>query len=540
MTIELEYLPADIFGLSSVARAALAGHPAVGGLPLPRTLAEFPPAEERHGLEEREELATALEERLTAFEPNVGVLDSVRSLRQQGVFMVIAGQQPGYLGGPLYNLWKAVHAIRLARALQEAWNQPVIPVFWNHADDHDIGEVHHQWVMTPTMDLRKLGLSGALPDKRPLSKLVFNEARHQLAATTELLRNDLFVTPGLADEIEVFTPREGESFSNAFTRMLISLFGEHGLVPIEPDWIRPQLSHHLAHIVGGNVQRALAAGSAELRESGFEPAIDPKTAALLFGTEGGKRRALRDAEGSYRYDEEPGSRTAAELAAEIVQAPHDFSAGALLRPVVQDAALPSCAYIGGWGELAYHAQLGPLRDASGTPRTAFVPRLSCTLIDPESAASLTKLGASAGDVLRAKGTFGEDAENEQAPAVVAELRAIAERTSAELGALRQALSELDPGLGAQTRRARSRAQEAIETLAKKAERVHANSSGKGKRHLRRVNNGLMPRGLPQERVRGALEFLPRFGRAWLRELIDEVDPLPTEHLAVKLSAQEER
>src|SRR5207344_2072434 len=97
-------------------------------------------------------------------------------------------------------------------------------------------------------------------------------------------------------------------------------------------------------------------------------------------------------EGDYRYDGEAGARTAVELAAEIVQEPLAWSAGALLRPVVQDLVLPTAAYVGGWGELDYHAQLGPLRALAGAPATPFVPRLSATLVDAAARESLGKLG----------------------------------------------------------------------------------------------------------------------------------------------------
>ena len=92
---------------------------------------------------DREALASTLGGELARFEPHVHVVDAVRSLAQPGTCVVIAGQQPGFLGGVLYDVYKALHAVRLARALRESWGVPVVAAFWNHADDHDIAEVHH-------------------------------------------------------------------------------------------------------------------------------------------------------------------------------------------------------------------------------------------------------------------------------------------------------------------------------------------------------------------------------------------------------------
>ena len=86
-----------------------------------------------------------------------------------------------------------------------------------------------------------------------------------------------------------------------------------------------------------------------------------------------------------------------------MQEPLDWSAGALLRPVLQDLVLPSAGYVGGWGELDYHVELGPLRALAGAPLLPFVPRLSATLVDSAARESLAKLGLEVRDVLQARG-----------------------------------------------------------------------------------------------------------------------------------------
>ena len=101
--------------------------------------------------------------------------------------------------------------------------------------------------------------------------------------------------------------------------------------------------------------------------------------------------------------------------------------------------------------------------------------------------------------------------------------------------MRADLAALDRGLATQLQRSAEKVRAAIDKLAQKAERVHANSSGRGQRHVRRLQSALMPRGAPQERVRGAVEFTARFGRDWIDRLIEELDPLPTEHLVINLS-----
>ena len=58
-------------------------------------------------------------------------------------FFVTTGQQAGLFGGPLYTVYKALSAVRLAAALESALGRIVVPAFWIAADDHDLDEVSH-------------------------------------------------------------------------------------------------------------------------------------------------------------------------------------------------------------------------------------------------------------------------------------------------------------------------------------------------------------------------------------------------------------
>ena len=536
MSLRLEHLPADVHGLSPLSRSALAERPrpsVAPGLTVPRTIDELPRLEERFEEDERADLAATLEAACLPFEPHVAVLESARKLATPGACIMMAGQQPGLFGGPLYNLWKAVHVIRLAREAERAWGVPVVPGFWNHADDHDVTEVHHAWVQNNNLDLQKVVLAGLGPGKRPIGGIRLDQEAQRLSAITELLHHILGDAPRARFARELFAPRDGESLADGLTRMLFALFGDQGLLVIDPNWIRTPCSRALAQIVGVGPTRFLQEGADAVFGAGHTPAIDPSTAALVFHHVDGERQALRAAEDGFRYDGEPGSRTAAELAAEIVQEPENWSAGALLRPIVQDLALPVAAYVGGWGELAYHAELPPLRRAAGAPLTAFLPRLSVTLVDADVDASLEALETDVAGFVSGSAAEAEPEETALHP-VASSLRTLETEVRERLGDLETPLTELDPGLVNQLRRASRDVGKLFDRLTGKIERVHANAQGRGRRHERRLTTSLKPRDKPQERVRTALEVIARNGTDWLAELIPDVDPFPTEHLVVHL------
>lgn len=539
MTLRLEHLRADIFDPPAIARDALAGRLAASLARVPARLSDIAAPPERFAEEDRDELATTLEAHLAPLQPHVAVMDSVRALHLEGALCVVTGQQPGLLASPLYNIWKGLHAVRLARALAVELRRPVVPVFWNHADDHDVAEVHHAHLLNVNLDVQKVGLAGMSSGRLPLSRVMFDEERHRLGAARAAVAELLHGQPHAAAAIETCMPRAGESFASAFTRTLTTLLGPHGLVVLEPDWLRTRFSRALAGLVMADPVDELVRGAEALRDAGYPVPIDPREAALLFRHEDKGRRALRctraaDGAAEWRYDGEEGSRTSAELAAEIVQAPLEWSAGALLRPLVQDLALPAVAYIGGHGELGYHAQLGAVRAALDLPRTSFVPRLSCTVVDPHTRLALAKLGIEAESVLAAKGAWGSPAETHETPEVIARMRAIAKECEGSLDACRADLAQLDKGLAVHLKRLGDQLRKNVEEIVVKAERVQQNKSGKGRRHERRVNNALVPRGVPQERLLGPVQTIARFGDAWIGELLAELDPLPREHLVVHL------
>lgn len=538
MSLDLEFASADVFGLTPLAARALTGRTEPLGLHVPQSASAVPrPDTSLFDPPRRAELAERLEAQLTARGAHVAVLEAVRALRTPGATCVIAGQQPGLFGGPLFNAFKALHVVRLARTLTAEWGAPVVPVLWNHADDHDIAEVHHAWFVNDQHNLVKVGLPGASSGRTPCSHYTCTEERHQLEALRSRL-SDLCAA-GLAPELAArAVPKDGETLAAAWTCFHLEHFGHLGLVVLEPDWIRPSLSEALADIVAPHPLAALEAGSERLQAAGLDVAIDPGHAALVYHLAGNhdrsdtapppERHALRPGGDGWTFDHEEGSRTPSELAAKIVQDKPAYNAGALLRPIVQDLALPTAAYVGGLGELAYHAQLAELRTAVGLQPGVFVPRLSASPTD-------ARLRTSLRHVKRTAAGFLADPSFDSAPAHAVP-PGQAQRLDDAFMAFRElsmgehdALGALDPGLAGQLRRVLNKTKKEVDALTERIRRIEASSTGSDRRHRRRLAAWLWPREAPPERVLTTAQVLAMWGTTWLDELLEQLEPFPTEH-----------
>lgn len=504
--VALEHLPADLFGLSDAGREFLSGVPQL----------ELDPPAERFDADERAELAACLEERLAPREPPVAVLDAVRALRDPGVSVVVAEAPPALLGGRLAGLYAGLTAVRLARELTARGGTRTVALLWNLADEHEHAGVHPAHLINPNLDLRKIGLSGMGTGQRPHGTVLLEAEAHRLGPVGELVRQLLPVSEEREGALALCLPRSGETLADALTRALLGLVGPLGLIVAEPAWLRADLSRALARLVG-------------------EPPAKPGAEPAAYRLEEGRRVAVRPGGDGWRYDGEPGSRTPAELAAAIVGEPHNFHAGPALRPHVLDAVLPVRARVVGRAGPGASAGADGLAARVLQPSAPRVPRLSATLIDPQTRAALAALGLDVRAVVACGGALAETPEPAPTPPAIAqELRDVAARASDGLLALRGALAEVDRGLAGQLKKLARDLRAPVDSLAARAERVGANRRGGERRHLRRATTYLLPGGEPQEEMLPPLPFVARHGPGWIAALAEEMDARPVEHVAVHI------
>lgn len=540
------HLAADILGIDALDRATLTtSGSAPKGLAehlTPRRLEDFPSPSDHLDRDERKSLAINLENGLAPFEPHVAVLDSVRKLALGESSIVITTHRPELLGGTLEVCWKALHSIRLAAELEARWKKPVIPVFWIDSFDGDLASANRFYLLNSHRDPRRVGLAGMPPGTHAASRLELIGDKQRLSAVEGVLRQQLSTAPALEAALQSCMPQAGHSFSQAFAHTLLSEWGKHGLVVIDPDWLLPDLNHLLSQAVLSDPLAALRRGAEEMTAAGYDPAVHLEKEAICYRIVGSRMHPLREGGDGFRYDNEPGSRTKSELAAEIVQSPLDWSPSSLILPALQEGLLPLAARIGNWREGARSALLSSLRTSLGLAPCPYVPRVSATLIDPECLASIARGGGNLKAAFELDlptkrpraGSTGKQAAAHQSD-LAKKMRLAVGNCSKELNSLRTEIAEFDRGLAMQLKRTASKIRSEVARFATRLERAQANHSGKRQRHHRVLSNNLRPLGCSQESVLAWMPYCAQFGRAWLDQLMLDLDPIPTEHLGLLLS-----
>ena len=279
---------------------------------------------------------------------------------------------------------------------------------------------------------------------------------------------------------------------------------------------------------------ALEAGRA-LLAAGYHQQVPVRPGFLnLFALVEGQRRALAFANGVVEVRGTRERWPVEEALRRLEADPAAWSPGALLRPLVQDALLPTAAYVGGPAEIAYHAQIAPSYAHFGIPRPALLPRASLTLVEPQQARALEAERLSLGDLVGDPEALVSRWAREAYPDVETAFVRTREAIEREMGAVEEAL-------GATTRRCARpppRPAGAHSTRSRDSTRRPCAPSRSATRGARTASGGPATRFFPGARSRsaGSASWAPSAGTACRSSPTSEglLDPFARGHQVVRL------
>ncbi len=444
---------------------------------------------------------------------------NLESLLAGRALAVTTGQQAGLFTGPLYTVHKALSAAALAERLAAAWGRPVVPVFWVAGDDHDFAEIASCDVVGGDGARATVVLRERAPDAplRPAFREILGpDAAAALERLESLLPPSEF-RPAVMDWLRAaYLP--DRSLAEAHARAMASLLGEHGVVVLR-GWAGP-LTRAAAPVLLGALRRAaeldalLAEDAERLRRGGLEAPVEVGAGLALVMVEGAAGRDRLRAAGGSRFVTRRSGETfdLGALEGLLRDDPERLSANVLLRPVVEAAVLPTVAYVGGPGELAYLAQAPRLFETLGVPRPVPLPRLAGLLVEPRVRKALDRFGLGPPDLARPESELLGAAARDALPATAAAaLEALRAALEGGFAALAREAAAVDRTLERPVESARNQALGATHEIEKKLVAAVKRSSEAGVQQLARARAALFPGGRPQERVYTAASFTARYG-----------------------------
>lgn len=491
----------------------------------------------RYDAQRRARVADALERQNRLWGASETTLANIQRLRG-GASAVLTGQQVGLFGGPMFALYKALTAVKLADQATAAGVE-AIPIFWLATNDHDLAEVNHISLAGLDGQLRIFATSSQGVPSAPVGTVALNEEIKAVIGEAVELLGDSEVSTFLRDSY-----RPGDTLGSAFARLYAKLFAKWGVVLLDP--CQPDIQSIAQPMYAAAIERAeeldselLSRGKA-LEAAGYhQQAKVTSSSTLLFTMKDGARIAIHrrmngNGAGEFMIGEEKLSKN--EMLRRIQEAPQDFSPNVLLRPIVQDYLLPTLAYTGGSAEVAYFAQVGVVYEALLGHITPVVPRFTATLVEPKEERLLEKYKIGFADVLRGPDELRQGLARRTLPEDVdAAFEGANQALEESIATLRRALTVLDPTLVDALTGAQSKMTYQLSRLQGQAARAQLQKSEVLGRHASQLSNSLFPDKILQERQIGGLSFLARHGLGLLDDLYGVIHTDCHDHQVVTLT-----
>jgi bacillithiol biosynthesis cysteine-adding enzyme BshC len=479
------------------------------------------PAPAMPGIIDRGELARALAVANRAYgNPNADRL--AERLADPAVRVVVSGQQPGLLGGPLYTLSKMVAVARWAAAL-EAAGQPAVAVFWVATEDHDWAEVSTATVLGSegprTVDLG--------PDPEPLTpvgmRTLGSGAEAAFRAVAEAVPGERYAE-WLGTVSRWYRP--DARFGEAFCRLMAHLLGDRcpllldamlpALKAAERPWLRRLVERR------EELEAAQARRDAEIEARGYPLQVSPQRGASpLFLFRRGERRRIEWREGdAYAVRGGEGGGSVAELLETIEENPGVISPGVLARPALQDAVLGTAIQVVGPGELAYMAQAAVTHGVLGVEPTHVALRPQTLVLEAKQVERIEELELPLATLLGERGGLDRWlAERDGGDPVSPARRRIEEA----LDEMRGPAVAADPGLERPFEKTREQILRALDLFGEKAVAAAARKNEVVNRRVQQVREACLPLGKLQERIVASAHYPGKYGSAFVDAYFEQME-----------------
>jgi bacillithiol biosynthesis cysteine-adding enzyme BshC len=440
------------------------------------------------------------------------VNDNVSLLLNENTFTVTTAHQPNIFTGPLYFIYKIVHAIQLAAELKKQFPQHnFVPVYYMGSEDADLQEVGsytlageaYQW------NTKQKGAIGRMKVDDELIKLLQN------------LEGYWSVQPAGKEALEVLKQayQKGKTIAEATLHLVHAFFGKYGLVVLQPDDTKLKLLFvdvMEKELRTGFSQKAVQPTKEKLA-SAYHVQSDGRDLNLFYLKENTRARIEKQG-ASYIVVDANISFTEEEIVKELHAYPDRFSPNVILRGVYQETILPGIAFIGGGGELAYWMELKNVFTEVKVHYPILQLRNSFMFMNEKQTAQWNTLGFSLEHLFK--------------PLLELELEYIKNQTKENLAltnhivslndlyaSIQQDVIKIDTSLGDHAKNLSIQAQKKLALLEKKMIRAEKRKQQTSIDRIQAIKGSLFPKNSVQEREENFSEWVGAYGWDWVEAIL---------------------
>ena len=447
----------------------------------------------------RDELAAALRESNAAWGNQVG--DMLDDWARGRARVVIAGQQVGFGGGPLYTLVKLASLLNLARNAARS-GERVIPLFWMATEDHDFEEAAR---LTLQLDgrLREFRSAAVPAERRPVGDLPVPEDLRSAVVRATSLPSRGWLEPGV-------------SFRDSFARLITSVAG--GRVVLV-DAMLPELRREGRSLFSAaasrldQLQGVIGDRSREIEQAGYRVQVtagEEGRYTLFYEIDSdGSRSLIADAERLQRLAEE---------------SPERVSTAALMRPLLQDLVFEPAAFVGGPAEVAYYAQLGRAYELLGITQPRVLLRAHTLVLPQRLIDGVSRHDIAPEEWLDSPEMILSRREQQREAELAERIELLKGHFDQELDEIRESILRADPSMTRSLNRTTRRIDYHLDVLGRRGRRVIARSDQERFAAVERLANAIRPNGVVQDRVVGWLTYWLQWGDRTLDSIVPCAEP----------------
>jgi bacillithiol synthase len=461
---------------------------------------------------DRKTLVAELKKQYSAIGLTPEVQKNIESLLSPETFTVTTAHQNNLFTGPLYFIYKIVHAIRLAEHLNTSFKSNYfVPVFYMGSEDADLAELNHinldgqKW----EWKTKQTGAVGRMKVDKELINLIDSiSGRVKVLPFGEEIINNV-----------KGAYREGTLIQEATFKLIHSLFAEYGLIVLIAD--TPALKKQMKEIFLDDLFNQSASAIVEksvgkLQDAGYKVQANPREINLFYLDEGLRER-IQVRNGKYEILNSKISFSKEELLKEVENHPEKFSPNVILRGLYQEAILPNVVFIGGGGELAYWLELKELFDKYKTPFPVLVLRNSFLIIEQRWQQLMSKAGLGTDDIfLDERELLNRHVSKNSSNKL--QLNGSITETEQLYNDLRKQAGSVDVTLEQHVDALKLKTLQRLHELEKKMLRAEKRKFGDQQRQIHTIKSHLFPANGLQERYDNLLYYYSKWGRDFIHKL----------------------
>ncbi|MBD0276689.1 MAG: bacillithiol biosynthesis cysteine-adding enzyme BshC [Flavisolibacter sp.] len=456
-------------------------------------------------------LVQVLQDQYKGKEKGEAVKQNIEALLSPNTFIVCTAHQPNLCTGPLYFIYKILHAIKLAAYLhRQLPHYKFVPVYYMGSEDADLAELNHFTIEGKRYEWQtdQKGAVGRMKVDKKLITLL-DELEQQLGITTDgkewvqLLRKHY----GLNVTIQ-----------EATFGVVHALFKQYGLIVLIADdaRLKQQMLPVFEEDLFQQHPSTIVAGTCKSLDEQYKVQANPRDINLFYLKDNIRERIEKRGDifivcnTSIQFSE-------TELKNELQEHPERFSPNVILRGLYQETILPNIAFVGGGGELAYWLQLKDLFQHYAVPYPVLILRNSFLVVEKKWQEKINKLELTVSDFFETEDALMNKIVQRFATHSIS-LNGKLEKAEELYEQIKQQAGAVDPTLLQHVTALQTQSINNLKVLEKKMLRAEKRKFTDQQRQIQTIRNYLFPKNGLQERVENIGTFYTKWGRAFIDEL----------------------